>query len=106
MTYRKGPHNQRGVDPVDASQDLLGQLAAQPDIDAASGHIRGDGHGTERARTGNDLALFRMFAGVQDLMGDTGFQDHYQPLRVCLGKIKQPAQARQVRGVFGIEGEV
>ena len=41
--------------PIDRRDDFFGQLTAEFDIHTAACHVRGDGHRTERARTGDDL---------------------------------------------------
>ena len=61
----------RAVQHADhAGQHILGEFAAQLDVDAAAGHIGGDGDHAEGTGAGNDLAFFVMLARVQHLVRD------------------------------------
>ena len=58
------------VNPFSA-QPLTGQaigVAAQQDIDAAAGHVRGDGHGARPTGLGDDARFLFMLLGIQDVM--------------------------------------
>ena len=45
-------------------------IAAEDDVGAAAGHVRGDGHGAQPAGLGDDLGLALVVLGVEDLVGD------------------------------------
>src|SRR4051794_23338938 len=51
-------------------------VAAEDDVDAAAGHVRGDGDGTEPARLGHDLCLTRVLLGVEYLVLDAALAHH------------------------------
>ena len=67
-------------------QVLAGQAFGVPtkdDVDAAAGHVRGDGHGVRTARLGDDRRLAFVLLRVQDGMGDpTLVEDARQLLRL------------------------
>ena len=45
-------------------------IAAEDDVGAAAGHVRGDGHGAQPAGLGDDLGLALVVLGVEDVVGD------------------------------------
>ncbi len=45
-------------------------VAAEKDVDAAAGHVRGDGHGADAARLGDDLGFLLVVLGVEDDVPD------------------------------------
>ena len=57
-------------------------LAAQPDVGAAAGHVRGDRDRAERAGAGDDARFHRVVLRVQHLAGDAGVA---KPRREPLG---------------------
>ena len=48
-------------------------VAAENDVGAAAGHVRGNRHRAQPARLGHDLGLALMVLGVQDLVRDAAF---------------------------------
>ena len=64
--------------------DLLRKLAASYDIDTTAGHVCSDGYGTKSASTGNNLAFFGVFAGVEHLMDYTCLQALIQTVDIPL----------------------
>ena len=52
------------------------RVAAQQNIRAASGHIGGDGHGSEMTGLRHDLGFLGVVLGVQHLMGDAPALQH------------------------------
>ena len=65
---------------VDRGDDFFRDLAAEFDVDAASGHVGRDRHRPERARAGNDLRLFGVLACIQDLVRHTCLQYRFEPV--------------------------
>ncbi len=62
--------------------ELLG-VAAQHDVDAATGHVGGDGDGAELAGLGDDLGLPLVVLGVEHLVGDApALELDGEPLRL------------------------
>ena len=62
-----------GREPL--AQDLLTSqalgVATEQDVDATTGHVRGDGDGARPAGLGDDHGLTRVLLGVEDLVVDT-----------------------------------
>ena len=92
--------------------DFFGQFAAEFDVDAAAGHVGGDGHGAVCASPGDDLAFFGVFARVEHLVGHPGAQHFHQPVAHGFpaallggGGVEQGFQPLQVFGLFGVEGQ-
>ena len=69
-------------DAVDRIDHAFGQLTAQLDIDTTPGHVGGDGNGAKGTCLGDDLGFFGVLAGIQHLVGDTGFQVGFQALSI------------------------
>ena len=90
---------QQAVDRIDHA---FGQLAAQLDVNAAPGHVGGDGDGPKGARPGDDLRFFGVLAGVQHLVRDAAFQVGLQARDIRLAQVQDGQQVRQVAGIFGI----
>ena len=55
---------------------ILG-VAAQHDIGTTACHVGGDGHGPQLAGLGHDLGFLLMVLGVEDIVGDTLFLEHF-----------------------------
>ncbi len=67
------PSDRRGVEALGhgarGSGEALG-VAAEEDVDAATGHVGGDGDAAEAPGLGDDLGLAGVLLGVEDLVGD------------------------------------
>ena len=52
------------------------RIAAEDDVGAAAGHVRGDGHGALAAGLGDDLGLALVVLGIEYLMRDAALFEH------------------------------
>ena len=68
----RGPPRCSGSRPS-AARSRLGEalgVAAEDDVDAAAGHVRGDGDGVQPAGLGDDVGLAEVLLRVEHLVGD------------------------------------
>ena len=92
--------------PTDHRQDLFGQFAPEFDVHAAPGHIGSDRDPPEGAGSGDDLAFLGVFAGIEHLIGDAGFQDAHQAFPFGLVQLQQPHQAVEIVPCLRVERDV